>query len=264
MVIDYRDFPDRFNARVDRWGLMEEFLRDWELPNSPGGLIPLAEREAIRASAEERLQFRLPAAYNEWCQLPFNPFVAEPRLYWTHMLWFPDLEVWPEGAGADGLVVFKREYQNCCEWAFRVRDAGLDDPPVFIGSTQNEDVPVTEWQLQNATFSGFMLQLLMVRSVNFATRVSAFKRVAPQGTWDLIQKHFRNLGFPNWLEYGADCQLFGGRDILLLTDCAPPWGMQHNLSVNARSTEALEEATNLLGFKWDRPAVGTWVENLPG
>jgi len=181
MVIDYRGLSRSVQCQSRRWGLMEEFLRNWELPNSPGGLIPIAERDAIRACAEERLQFRLPAAYNEWCQLPFNPFVANPRLYWTHMLWFPDLKVWPEGAGADGLVVFKREYQNCCAWAFRVRDAGLDDPPVFIGSTQNEDVPITEWQLQNATFSGFMLQLLMVRSVNFATRVSGFNGSHPKG-----------------------------------------------------------------------------------
>jgi hypothetical protein len=236
---------------------MEEFLRDWDLPRSAGEGVPASEI----AQAEERLGFRLPAAYKEWCRLPFNPFVSEPRLFWTHMRWPADLRVWPDEAGEDGLVVFKAEYQHCCEWAFRVRDAGQEDPPVLIGGTEGEMV-VDQWRQQSATFSGFMLQLLMVRSVNFAPRASACKRIAPEGTWDTIQKQFRSLGFPNWLEYGERCQLFGGRDILLLIDSGPPWGPAHQLSVNARNIEALEEVTNLLGFKWDRPAVGTWIENF--
>jgi hypothetical protein len=45
---------------------------------------------------------------------------------------------------------------------------------VYIGSIERA-TSLKGWRIQSATFSGFMLQLLMVRSVHFASRFHACK-----------------------------------------------------------------------------------------
>src|SRR5262249_38598680 len=149
-----------------------------------------------------------------------------------------------------GLIVFKTEYQCCCQWAFRVRDAERDDPPVYIGSTEHH-TSLKGWRIQSATFSGFMLQLLMVRSVHFASRFHACKDKVSRTLWSRVEKQFADLGFPDWFEYGKRCHLLGGDDCLLLVRSDPPWGMQTDLCLNARTLAGREKATQNLGIEWD-------------
>lgn len=245
--VDYRTFAERFSARPDRWGLMTEFQKAWKLPHRGAKAVPTANLNR----AEKRLGFGLPLAFREWLQLPSNPYFLNARLFWTHLIWPKELEVWPKKATRNGLVVFKREYQNCGEWAFRVADAHLDDPPVYFGSTDRETAMKTaEWKLQADTFSGFMLHLLMVRSVDFATKFHACKDKATAADWKRVGKQFADVGFPPWLEYGEKCRLFGGLDCLLLTRSDPPWGSEKGLTLNARTAAAREAATQASGLKW--------------
>lgn len=246
-AVDYSIYRERLVAQSDRWSLMFEFLHDWDLPRE--GAETVADTEIIEA--ETRLGLTLPKALKEWFQLPFNPFVLDCRLFWTHMVWPQDLKVWPKDGGNDGAIVFKTEYQGCCDWAFLAKDAHLDDPPVFIG-VADDDSSASEWQLQNETFSGFMLQLLMVRSVDFASGFHACKNRVTNDAWDRVGDHFASVGFPAWLEYGGDCQLLGGEDALLLVRSSPPSvGEERDLCLNAKTPEAREKARCDLGIDWD-------------
>ena len=200
--------------------------------------------------AEKRLVFGLPLAFREWLQLPSNPYFLKPKLFWTQQIWPRELEVWPEKAKKNGLVVFKREYQNCAEWAFRVADAHLDDPPVYVGGTDEPAMKPADWQLQSDTFSEFMLHLLMVRSVDFASKFHACKDKATAADWKRVGKRFTDIGFLPWLEYGKECRLFGGPDCLLLTRSNPPWGSAKDLTLNARTAAARELVTEATGITW--------------
>jgi hypothetical protein len=175
------------------------------------------------------------------------------------MTWPNRLKVWPRDAGQEGLLVFKTEYEACCEWAFLVKDAALPDPPVYHGSTENR-LPVQEWKLQNETFSGFMLELLMVRSIHFANRFFACRKKADEGTWAKVATHFQDVGFPAWQEYGRDCRLLGGQDTLLLVHSDTPWGDRHDLCLNARTAEARQKVREALAIEWDCVEDGEQVE----
>ena len=246
--VDYASFAERLAAREDRWGLMTEFQKTWKIPRTGAEIVSTATLDR----AEKRLGFAIPLALREWYQLPGNPYRLKPRIFWSHMVWPKELAVWPARASKKGLIVFKTEYQNCCEWAFRVADAHLDDPPVYYGSTDSEvGQKPDDWQLQADTISGFFLQLLMVRSVDFACTYHACKTKVPATDWKRLGKHFADVGFPPWLEYGEKCRLFGGTDCLLLTRTNPPWGSAKDLVLNAHSAEARQNATDATGLKWD-------------
>ena len=126
--VDYRTFGERFADREDRWGLMTEFQKVWKIPRAGAEIVSTATLNR----AEKRLGFVLPLALREWYQLPGNPYRLKPRIFWSHMVWPKELAVWPARATKKGLIVFKTEYQNCCEWAFRRHYA----PPYFSAFTR--------------------------------------------------------------------------------------------------------------------------------
>lgn len=126
-MIDFGQFARRLASAGDPWTLMSEVQREWAIPDTGATAVP----EAEVAEAEALPGFALPEALKAWHALPSNPDFLKPRLFWTHLKWPQFLEVWPEDAlRLDALVVFQSEYQHCCEWAVRVRDAHLPDPPV--------------------------------------------------------------------------------------------------------------------------------------
>ncbi len=245
--IEYSSFDTRRRTQSNRWALMREFLCDWDLPHDGAESVPNDEI----TDAESRLGFALPQALKEWYQLPFNPFFLDCKLFWTHLTWPLDLKIWPENAANDGAIVFKTEYQCCCDWAFLVKEAHLTDPPVYIG-VADDGVALQDWELQNATLSEFMLQLLMVRSVDFASRFHACKSSVDEGLWGTVERNFSDVGFPPWLEYGTDCRLLGGVDCLLLVRSSPPFvDEERALCLNARTAQARYEVRRVLGIEWD-------------
>lgn len=146
MIIDYGTFSQRLRQRTDRWSLLETFVREWELPTAD---YPLVLPEDL-TDAEARLGFSLPAAVWEWYLLPSQPYQLEPSLLTGS--WMVDPE-WLEVAG--DFLPLHREQQDCCQWAIRVSDMSLTDPPVYIGA---ESLP---WRLHNTTFSEFALHLVV-------------------------------------------------------------------------------------------------------
>jgi hypothetical protein len=245
-AVDYHKFAIRFAARKTRCGLMLKFLRNWNHPRKGAKLVPSAKIDR----AEKRLGFALPAALKEWYWLPFNPFFLKPRLFWTRLVYPEHLEVWPEGAAKDGLIVFQQEYQLCCEWAFLVRDAHLPDPPIYYGNTEDE-LPLKKWKLQSSSLSGFFLELLMLRSVFYGRRFAVVKDRVNKATWKKVADGFTDLGFPVWLEYGKHCRLVGGEDCLLAIRPNPPWGREVDLYLGARTGRALDRVTDMLCVEWD-------------
>lgn len=248
---------ERLAAPGDRWALMREIQRDWGLPDAGAVQTPAAELGAEIAGAERRLGFALPAALKEWYALPSNPTFLKPRLFWTHLRWPEDLEVWPEppDGGApdpDALIVFQTEYENCCEWAFRARDAFLPDPPVLFGSTEEGECPAAEWQPQNGALTEHLLHLLLVRLVGAGSKYYASHEALTPDLLARLDRHFPDLGLPPWREYGDGCFLRGGPDVLLLLDSRPPSERVFSaLTLGARSLEGLERATALLGIDWE-------------
>ncbi len=245
-MLDYGNWANRLQARKDRWGLMKEFCQEWDLPIDGAEAIP----SSILTSAEQRLDCPMPLAFKEWCQLPFNTFFLKPRLFWTHLTEPEELEIWPPGAAKDGLIVFKTEYQGCAEWAFLVRDAHLDDPPVYVGDTVQINKGVEDWQLQSQSFSEFMLQLLLVRMVHFDGR---FHACVEEASGDLLAKAnacFPDAGFPVWLEYGDECRLHAGADTFVLSNCHTPFGGRQDLCLNSLSRDGREMASKLLEIEW--------------
>jgi hypothetical protein len=248
MVTDYRTFPQRFLARKDRWEFLLDFLRDWNFPISGAPVVSPRQLQ----EAEARLGFPLPVALAEWYGLPFNPYCLNPRLYWTWMIGPADLEVWVDASTNEGWIVIMREYQDCCQWAFRVRDAGLPDPPIFHGHTGFNRTDST-WVEQDATLSGFFQHLTMIRGVTGAKGYSAcVQDVDDDAVFERLGQFFSGiLGLVGWREYGESCDLLGGEDVLLLTGASPPWGDGWDIYLNARTGTARERVTQLLGVEWD-------------
>jgi len=152
---------------------------------------------------------------------------------------------------SEALFVFQSEYQNCCEWAFLARDAALPDPPVVIGSTES-DVPPEEWPVQNETLSEHLLELLLVRLVHFGPKYYAAEKEMTPELKTRLAAHFPEMGLPLWQEYGPECRLRGGPDVLLLENAQPPFAFtDHALYLGARSYRGLARATKLLGVDWD-------------
>jgi hypothetical protein len=242
-LIDYGTFSERLEKQTANWELTVSFLKEWNLYEESAEPVESSEI----TEAETRLG-ELPQAFKEWLQLPYNPFFIKPRLFWTWLVYPDELEIWhPQGNPEKQFVVFKQEYQQCCEWAFRAEDLPLENPPVYWGLT-DDDFPAEEWRKQNNTFSDFMLQLLIVRTVTGA------KYCAESDDKSLLQKIpslYKDMGFASWLEYGEGCRLFGGEDVILLLDSKPPWGDDKILRLAARSLEGLQKAKAAFGIEWD-------------
>lgn len=250
-MLDFANFAHQHAQRADRWSLLFDFLQAWDLPRSNAPSI--ASHDIL--AAEQRLGQALPRALKEWYQLPHNLFFLKPRLFWTHLIEPDELALWPTDAPAnEQYLVFLAEYQYCGEWALRATELHLPDPPVSIGTTQEEPGTVP-WQIQNSTFSEFVLHLTLVRAVHFAFRSYGQKAILEPHTKATLHHHARDCGFPVWHEYGSQCTLMGISNGLCLLNNAPPWGEEHELAVSTRDEASLDELAQMLDIEWD------WTED---
>ncbi|MFI9809125.1 WD40 repeat domain-containing protein [Streptomyces sp. NPDC052301] len=309
-VIDYGRFGERLRSVMPRWGERErippaEFtahLADtaprWELLRSfqeewgyevPADAVPWqrwSESEhklyLRRLRGEEAgegdddpfesvdLSLPVPAALDEWWELPFNSFTHSPRLYWTNPEYPPTLRPDPGGygvagglpddsplvpAGADRRVcVFKAEYEYCNEWGYPAAEAGLPDPRVLVSVSEKE------WVLQAGSLSEFFLQLAVQRlPSHYGWTVYGDDDTERIVSW--VEEELPALGFRPWRELGRHITVYGAPDALVFHDTGHG---DFELTVHGRTAEALESLGARMGLDWsDRIRTPSAVREAP-
>ncbi|GLY73445.1 WD40 repeat domain-containing protein [Actinoallomurus iriomotensis] len=271
-----------------RWELLRAFQEEWGY-EPPGGeprwprWSEDEHRAYVRRLKEETtgeeedalagvdLALPIPAALDEWWDLPFNSFTYRPRLYWTNPEWPPTVRPDPTGYGAsDGLppdnpfvgpaadhrvCVFKAEYQYCNEWGYLAAEAAQADPRVVVSTEDG-------WVVQSGSISEFFLQLALMRLPgHFGWTVRLYE--AGPDVEERVRENFPAMGLPPWRELGSRTIAYGAPDAIVYLDGGGY--ADFGLVVHARSRTALEEVARTLGVDWseeiespeaDRPEPG--------
>ncbi|GAA4638110.1 hypothetical protein GCM10023196_094580 [Actinoallomurus vinaceus] len=269
--------PGEFAAHLadtgPRWELLRAFQEEWGY-EPPGGeprwpRWSESEHEAyvrrLKAewTGEEDDEFArvdltlpIPAALDEWWDLPFNSFTYQPRLYWTNPEWPPTVRPDPTGYGvSDGLppgnpfvgpdddhrvCVFKAEYQYCNEWGYPAADAALADPKVLVSAEDG-------WVVQSRSISEFFLQLAVMRLPgHFGWTVRLYE--AEPELVDRIRRTFPELGLQPWRELGSRSVAYGAPDAIIYLDGGGYADCP--FVVHARTRTALEDLARALGVDW--------------
>ncbi|MEV4258509.1 hypothetical protein AB0J52_35585 [Spirillospora sp. NPDC049652] len=242
-IVDYGTLTDRLRAAPNPWDVLREFQEEWGYAVKPGSSrwtrrdeqhvpdkhVPDPSGDTDRAG-EGALP--IPAALDEWWELPFNSFAHSPRLYGTHPIYPPSLRDAPPAGENRGpipddsdlvppdadhrVVVFMAEYQGCNEWGYPAADAHEPDPRVLV----DVDVSEGEWALQARSVSEFFLQLAvqrLPRTLGWSTQ-AYLEDVGDDDGSELvarIEAELPALGFEPWRELGQDGIVHGGPDVLV-------------------------------------------------
>ncbi|MFI0809525.1 hypothetical protein [Streptomyces echinatus] len=288
-----RTTPDEFAAHLadtaPRWELLRRFQEEWgyEVPEDAVPWQRWSEsehREYLRRLKSEArgedgdddpfesvdLSLPIPAALDEWWELPFNSFTHSPRLYWTNPEYPPTLRPDPGGygvagglsddsalvpAGADRRVcVFKAEYEYCNEWGYPAAEAALPDPRVLVSVEEGE------WALQAGSLSEFFLQLAVQRLPSYyGWTVYGGEDTERILAW--VKDELPTLGFRPWRELGQHITVYGAPDALVFHDTG--YG-DFELIVRGRTEEALLALGTRMGLDWtDRIETPRSVEEAP-
>ncbi|MEU5092759.1 hypothetical protein [Streptomyces sp. NPDC021356] len=294
-IIDYGRFRERLESvrpagEADmagtgaRWELLREFQEQW-------GYMPTGgerwEREAPDLHKEylaglkaahpgepeddrpESVDPRIPvpAALDEWWNLPFNSFADRSELYETNPEWPPTVRPDPGGYGvSDGLpsdnpftepdedprvCVFMAENQYCNEWGYPAARAHLADPPVLVSALGDDGEE--GWIRQAHSVSEFFLLLALVR-------------LLPHYGWTVeddepgeellarVREKLTPLGFEPWREMTCRSEYYGGLDVIVCHD--PQSDYLSELTVYGRTREALEHLAQTLGVDWSEDVCG--------
>jgi hypothetical protein len=244
-MIDYSRYSERLGNGADHWALLDEFLEAWD---QQGPYTWEISEDRISA-AEHRLGFDLPLGLKRWYALG-----SRPLLYWrilqTRLLHPEELE----DRQGDAYIPFHIQVAKWCEWAFRVADARLADPPVYIGMELEEGK--TDWFFQNATLSEFVLQRVISETIlggdrpALGARYRRCVRETSETLLSTIQQHYHPLGFPKQLWYNHT--LLGGPDVILSVS-EPFLGSSGGVFVGARSEAGLLRALATLPANWEEP-----------
>jgi hypothetical protein len=90
----------------------------------------------------------------------------------------------------DGKMVFYVENQGVCLWAI---DPTLDDPPVFVRSSETES-----WALEAPTLSGFLIQAVLFETILCAPYFGASTDAADAAELRKIRRRVAPLVLPPW------------------------------------------------------------------
>jgi uncharacterized protein (TIGR02996 family) len=194
----FQRLPER---RVERWRLVEEFIDVWYGPLQPGD----GYSEAELAGAEARLGLRLPVALREWYGL-----AGKRKEVWSNQ----DLLLTPDKLQIDEqrkALVVRAENQWCEQWAVRLSDLALEDPPIIELSEQAEASPTT---------TAFAIQVL-VYEVKFTRKAiwagctleeeEVQKGIKPK----LLGKGLRRCALPQRYWLATPLYIFEGPDLLV-------------------------------------------------
>lgn len=143
-----------------------------------------------------------------------------------------------------GLLVFYSENQSVVEWGVRRRDLKLGDPPVYLNDSGMRDEPQKPTR-ENATLSGFGLQMLVLETTCFAK--FGGNAIPTAEAVETIRQNFVPLGFPEWHWPGPGC-IYGGDNILAAIFDASE-GNSEMIFVGANGQEALNRVSELLTLK---------------
>ncbi|MER6026187.1 hypothetical protein [Streptomyces sp. NPDC001851] len=284
--------PDEFAAHLadtaPRWELLRRFQEEWgyEVPEDAVPWQRWSEsehRQYLRrlkgeAADEEGddpfesvdLSLPIPAALDEWWELPYNSFTHSPRLYWTNPEYPPTVRPDPGGygvagglpddttlvpAGADRRVcVFQAEYEYCNEWGYPAAEAGLPDPRVLVSDSEEG------WVLQAGSVSEFFLQLAVQRlPSHYGWTVYGDDDTERIVAW--VKEELPTLGFQPWRELGQHITVYGAPDALVYHDTG--YG-DFELIVHGRTPEALKTLGARMGLDWSgRIRTPSSVEEAP-
>ncbi|MFC6019846.1 hypothetical protein ACFP2T_27035 [Plantactinospora solaniradicis] len=276
--VDYGRFADRLRqaaarGRASMWELLRDFQREWGY-DEPGGEPEWArERQDEHRAAftaephgeadpegplpgvDESLP--VPAALDEWWQLPFNSFVHRPRLYFTNPVWPPTVRPDPSGYGpSDGLpeenpfvgpgadlrvCVFKTEYQVCNEWGYLAAEATRRDPRVLVSTEDG-------WQLQSRSISEFFLQLAVERLPgHYGWTVRLYQDDLDKDPEIIarLRAAYPEMGLLPWRELGIDGLAYGGPDAII--DHSQSGEADFPLVIRARTHAAAVRVATTLG-----------------
>jgi len=282
-IVDYGEFNERLRRvmprpgerdpevlanTAPRWELLRQFQEEWGY-RVPEGKNPWPrwqedpQRTAMRGLLQEWFgddeespktdpSLPIPAAIEQWWDLPFNSFTHSSELYFTHPDYPPAVRPHPgsrrgpiqEGSDlvppdADRRVcVFMAEYEHCNEWGYPAADAHLLDPRVLVSVSDDE------WVLQARSITEFFLLL-------------AFHRLPDSLGWTLctdmsedeekrLRAELTQLEFEPWRELEHNTIILGGPDVLAYFDRDHDW----DLTVAGRTPEAITALGDRLGLNW--------------
>ncbi|WP_171170674.1 hypothetical protein [Streptomyces sp. I05A-00742] len=271
--IDYSRFQERLeaagNARdtTERWALLREFQEEWGYEPTGGARWerdePDAHKEYVAGLASPDAEpedvdrsLPIPAALDEWWDLPFNSFADRCELYWTNPVRPPTVRPDPTGYGiADGLppgnpfvgpdedprvCVLMAENQYCNEWGYPAARAHLADPPVLV------TVADGEWVLQSRSVSEFFLHLAAARLPAHYGWTVEDPALSPEAMTRL-RRTLRPMGLLPWRELGSHTEFLGGPDVIA---CHNTGYGDTELVVYGRTEEALRRLADTLGTDW--------------
>ncbi|MFJ8017356.1 hypothetical protein [Streptomyces sp. NPDC096339] len=260
-----------------RWELLRRFQEEWGYRPSSGGR---RQRDApdehkqyvfnLKAAAsagptddepdDVDRSLAVPAALDEWWDLPFNSLADRWEAYETNPVWPPTIRPDPSGYGVSGglpsgnpfvgpgddrrVCVFMAENQYCNEWGYPAAHAHLADPPVLVSGVDEEYEPV--WVLQSHSVSEFVLQLAVTRLPADYGYIVEEDEVDPEVVTRL-RAHLRPMGFLPWRELGAHTEYFGGLDVIVAYNTGEG---DFPLAAYGRTEKALDRLAGALGLDW--------------
>ncbi|WP_424890117.1 hypothetical protein [Streptomyces sp. XH2] len=261
-----------------RWDLLRRFQREWGYEPTGGprwereepdahmeyvsGLreAGLSDAPAGDAPGDVDASLAIPAALDEWWDLPFNSFADRAELYETNPVRPPTVRPDPTGYGVSGALpkanpfvgpdedlrvcVFMAENQYCNEWGYPAARSGLTDPPVLV-SARDEDGQEA-WLLQSRSVSEFFLHLAVTRLPAHYGWTVEEGEAGPQLVAGL-RENLRPLGLLPWRELGARTEFFGGPDVIVAHNTGHG---DSELVAYGRTEQALQRLAEKLGADW--------------
>lgn len=288
-IIDYGRFRERLEsvrpsgeadmaATGPRWELLREFQEHWGYVPTGGECrdreapdphkeylagLKAADQGGPEEDQPESVDPRIPvpAALDEWWDLPFNSFADRSELYETNPEWPPTVRPDPGGYGAsDGLprdnpftgpdedprvCVFMAENQYCNEWGYPAARAHLADPPVLVSAPGDDGEE--GWIRQAHSVSEFFLLLALVRLLpHYAWTVEDDE--PGEELLARLREKLTPLGFEPWREMTCRGEYYGGLDVIVRHD--PCSDYLSELTVFGRTREALGHLAQTLGVDW--------------
>ncbi|MBW8483016.1 hypothetical protein [Actinomadura parmotrematis] len=265
-IIDYGRFAERRRAG-GRWEALRRLQEEWGY-RVPEGAEPWRReledehrayvRDLAGRAGDTDPGLPVPAALEEWWDLPFNSFTHSPGLYGTNPAYPPTLCPDPDGYNVSGglpagspylpangdarLCMFMAENQHCNEWAYLAAESGEDDPKVLVG------VGDDEWEFQAASISEFFLLLAVDRLCSHFGWTA--EEDADEALLDRVRARYPSLGLAPWRELGAEVHLYGGPDVILFHEAGDSLH-RPGLLVCGRTEDAVRAAARALGEDWE-------------
>jgi hypothetical protein len=223
-------------SRSERWALLTEVAAQWYAPLEPSDGIAADQFDFV----ESRLGVPIPVALREWYTL-----AGSRNDIWSrqdHFLPPNEFRV------KNHHLVFLIENQDVVEWGMAVDDLGMDDPPVFVTSLDDESI----WLRENDSISEFALQLFASNlkwSNNTQWWANAY--VSPNVV-DKVAGRYPRLPFAEW-HWPAPMRFYGNRDFLAEVQAEPDGedGWLYAVANSVAAADEFKRVVSPLNIAWE-------------